>query len=85
MSEKLTWNAQKKELWKKNPAELMQKLQELETEKMKMEINTRLGGHMVNRANIADGKKNFKIKDLRHKIACIKTMLNVKLKGGMYA
>ena len=35
--DKLSWNAQKKELWKLKDKDLMGKLQQLETEKMKLE------------------------------------------------
>jgi hypothetical protein len=45
----MSWNATKKELWKSDVKTLMAKLQELETEKMKMEIYLRQDGHQCNR------------------------------------
>ncbi|GAF84418.1 unnamed protein product [marine sediment metagenome] len=83
MEGKLTWNGMKKELWKMNPNELQKKLQELETEKMKMEMKARgYSGDMgvpmsINR--IADQKGNpTNLKNIRHRIAFIKNVLNIK-------
>lgn len=84
MDEKLTWNGQKKLLWKMNVKELQEKLQQLETEKMKQEMQARrfLGDlaipMMVNRQAKIKGDA-FNLKEARHRIACIKTILNVKL------
>lgn len=77
MKGKLTWNAQKKDLWKENTKELMKKLQELETQLIKDTSKITFGAHRVECTPDAHAD----LKGLRHKIACIKTMLNVKLKA----
>ena len=82
--DKLSWNAQKKELWKLKPNVLMEKLQELQTEKMKLEVTLRMGGKTSKRYGYHSVSKQgynvfSNLKNIRHRIGCIKTMLNVKL------
>ena len=79
---KLSWNAKKKELWKSSQKDLLIKLQELEKEKFKMEITSRNNGHSSTRQINTTGNKFNMLKELRHRIACIKTMLHVKMQGG---
>jgi len=74
--EKLSWNAHKKELWKLNPSQLMEKLQELQTQLFKDNNKIRMGS----KRQACTEKNHVDLKGLRHKIACIKTMLNVKLR-----
>ena len=83
MEEKESWNAQKKELWKLPTNKLMLKLQELQTNLMKIEMKARgFGGDpsvpFLNNRIGNTTQEHWDIKGLRHKIACIKTMLNVK-------
>ncbi len=85
MEGKHNWNAQKKELWKSPIKNLQKKLQELQTEKIRMEMRSRgYTGDMtipisINRlGNTKESSVN--LKGLRHKIAFIKTVLTVKLK-----
>lgn len=84
MDGKLSWNAEKKELWKMKSNDLMQRLQELQKDEMFQEMRSRgyTGDPYIpmssNRMqNTHDCIVN--IKQTRHKIACIKTMLNIKL------
>lgn len=85
MDGELTWNGQKKEFWKLNVKELQAKLQELETQKVRAEMKAR--GFMgdfsfaMHHRRLANTKESHvDLKGLRHKIACIKTILHVKLK-----
>lgn len=77
MAEKLSWNAQKKEFWKMNTRDLMKKLQELETILFKKNMDA-FKRHKRRQAYVKGDR--LSIKDLRHKVACLKTILNVKLK-----
>ena len=91
MNGELTWNGIKKELWKEKPNVLMKKLQELETEKQRVEVYLRMNGHSAkryayqNKVDTASGniRKEFRsgnLNQIKKQIACVKTMLNVKLK-----
>lgn len=84
---KKSWNAEKKELWHLNTADLMEKLQQLKTQLMKEEMGSRgysgdLRIPMHNERVSNTHEANFDLKGLRHKIACIKTMLHVKMLKG---
>lgn len=83
MDGKYNWNAQKKELWKMDTNELMKKIQELQKEKIKMEMRARgfvgdLSIPMSKNRLINTRQSHIDLKGLRHKIACIKTILTVK-------
>ena len=75
---KVSWLAKKKELWKMPVAKLMEVLKEFEKEKMKLEYKLRQDGYLNDR--IATPKEfRGNLKQVRKQIACVKTMLNVKL------
>lgn len=81
--EKLSWNAEKKLLWKEKAPVLMEKLQELETNRMKLETKmmTKAGSSMSVR-NYPTEKyigKFGNIRLIKKQIACVKTMLHVKM------
>lgn len=78
MGKNLSWNAQKKELWKKSTNELQQKLQEIQHEILIQEKEIRGGGYkrMANYKSLS-----VNLKRDRHRVACIKTMLHVKLQN----
>ena len=67
--------------------ELQKKLQQMETEKQKMEINLRMNAHINKRFGYhAISKSSYKfiggnMKKIRKTIAFIKTILHLKLKG----
>ncbi len=72
----LKWNAIKKELWKLNVSDLQIKLQEILTERQKVEVTVRIGHK---KRQVYHEKDKFNLKNLNKRIACIKTMLHVKL------
>lgn len=72
--DKLTWNAQKKELWKMPIEELEEKLNQLERQLMKDNVRCGSSGKRV--ANTKES--HVDLKGLRHKIACIKTIIKQK-------
>ena len=85
MEGKYNWNAQKKDLWKSPVKELQNKLNELQKEKMKAEMNARgfMGDISVpmKQDRIMNSKQSHvNLKNLRRKIAFIKNVLNLKLK-----
>ena len=85
MDGKLTWNGQKKEFWKMPIKELQEILQQLETQKMKEEMQSRrfLGDMQIPMTIKRQAKTKgdtFNLRETRHRIACIKTILNIKLK-----
>ena len=80
----ISWNAQKKEMRGMDTKELMEKLQQLETEKVRMEMKSRgFGGDrgipMSQRRMSNTKESHIDLKGLMHKIASIKTILYVKL------
>jgi hypothetical protein len=90
MKDQYNWNAQKKDLWKMPPNKLMEVLQELEKEKFHLENALHLEGKSVHRYGYGTFSGSFALsatkkwgggnmKKLRKMIACVKTMLNVKL------
>lgn len=81
----VSWNAQKKELWHLSIKDLQDKLHQMENQLMKDEMKSRgfVGdmGIPMNRNRVTNTKESHvDLKGLRHKIACLKTMLTVKLK-----
>lgn len=79
----LSWNVQKKELWRLNVKELEKKLIEMIKEKYSMEARSRgytgdpvvpMSQHRVMNTQ----QSHVDIKGIRHKIACLKTMIREK-------
>lgn len=84
MADKKSWNAIKKDLWQMDVGELQKKLQELNNQRYKDEAKARgysgdlrVPMHCGRVSNSHESSVNLKV--LRHRIACIKTMLHVKL------
>ena len=85
---KIKWNAYKKELWKLPANELMLKLQELEKERFSLENELHFNGKQNKRFGYGSfmGSKALpfakfsggNLKQLRHMIAFVKTILNQK-------
>ena len=86
MEGKLTLNGQKKLLWKLDVKELQERLQQLETQKIREEMQSRrfLGDLSIPMTIQRQAKikgDTFNLKNTRHLIAFIKTILNIKLKS----
>ena len=71
----MNWTPWKKELWQMPVEELNKKLEELQKEKFKAEIQARGAGRKRMNNTAAS---HVDIKGIRHRIACIKTILNTK-------
>lgn len=82
MNQEHNWNSEKKELKKLSIKELQEKLQELQTEKFKMETDMMRGqGTSVTTRNypIAKQTKPYgNLKKIKKTIAVVKTFLHVK-------
>ena len=85
MNSELTWNGMKKQLWKAPIKELQEKLEELKKEKIMAEMVSRgySGDPQVPMSlgrKATESKHPVNLKNIRHRIACIKTMLKVRQK-----
>lgn len=91
MNGELTWNGKKKELWKLDFKALMKMLNQIERERDALEVQYRMGGKSATRFNsnavrsylmTKSGSKGMikvgSLGELKRRIACIKTILNVK-------
>lgn len=86
MNGKYNWSAEKKDLKKLKVNDLMEKLQEMETERFRLETHMRSSNgssvHIRNYPSEPQLRPYGNLKKIKKTIAYIKTILNIKMKHG---